>query len=88
MGWGWERLEKGGIFEGFGMNEEGRRELGRERPNVYRRRFLGTVRLCLRLVHAPRLYLLSPSRCPSWCPGTEPDHMPRSVFGLQVHLMS
>ncbi len=29
----------GGIFEGFGMNEEGRRSLGRgERPNVYRRR--------------------------------------------------
>jgi hypothetical protein len=29
----------GGIFEGFGMNEEGRRSLSEEeRPNVYRRR--------------------------------------------------
>lgn len=33
-------------------------------------------------VHAPCLYLLPPSRCPSWCPGTGPDHMSRSVFGL------
>jgi hypothetical protein len=31
---------------------------------------------------APCLYLLPPSRCPSWCPGTGPDHMSRSVFGL------
>jgi len=31
----WEGLEKGGIFEGFGMNEEGRRELGRGRGQTF-----------------------------------------------------
>jgi hypothetical protein len=60
------------------MKKEDVRSEG-ERPTVYRRRFLGTeCPVCPR----PSLYLLPPSRCPSWCPGTGPDHMSRSVFGL------
>jgi len=76
----------GGIFEGFGMNEEGRRALGR--GEAKRLPSTGFLELYVYVdVHAPCLYLLSPS----WYPGTGPDHMPRSVFGLhcvQVHLMS
>jgi hypothetical protein len=85
----WEGVQEGGIFEGLGMNEEGRRALGR--GEAQRFTVDGFLELYVQYVHAPCLYLLSPSRCPSWCPGTGPDHMSRSVFGLhrlQVHLMS
>lgn len=54
----WEGVRKGGYLKGLGMNEEGRRALGRERPTVYRRRFLGTV--CPAAV-CPRPMSLSPS---------------------------
>ena len=56
MAMGREGMDEGGIFEGFGMNEEGRRALGRGEPAVYRRRFLGTVRLR----RCPRPMSLSP----------------------------
>lgn len=50
----------GGIFEGFGMNEEGRRALGR--GEAKRLPSTGFLELYVYVdVHAPRLYLLSPS---------------------------
>jgi len=65
---GREGVEMGGIFEGFGMNEEGRRALGR--GEAKRLPSTGFLELYVYVyVHAPCLYLLSPSRVPvivSW----------------------
>jgi hypothetical protein len=87
----WEGTEKRGIFEGFGMNEEGRRALGRAEakrlPSTVSWNCTSTVYVCV-YAQCP----LSPSlvTVPVIISGTEPDHMPRSVFGLhrlQVQLM-
>ncbi len=85
----WEGVQEGGIFEGLGMNEEGRRALGR--GEAQRFTVDGFLELYVQLCPRPMSLSPFPVTVPVMVSGTGPDHMSRSVFGLhrlQVHLMS
>jgi hypothetical protein len=80
-GGGGEGVRKGGVFEGLRMNEEGRRALGRGEANS----LPSTVSWnCMSSLSTPQHVFISFPRhgVRHWCPGTGPDHMSRSVFGL------
>ncbi len=74
MAMGREGMDEGGIFEGFGMNEEGRRALGRGEasglPSTVSWNCTSTS------VSTPHVFISFPRQ---WCLAG-PDHMPRSVL--------